>query len=139
MKHTECKNCKLREGDCGYHFKMNEKTNYNIPRLSACDRYGNCDFFQQIQQNERPTGEWIPVKTKELTAEEKEEYPDSTFMWDCHLPDDDQDVLITTSWGDVMICTFCCDDLGSYFDEMDVDDVLAWMPLPEPYKKGAEE
>ena len=78
---------------------------------------------------------WIPVKTRELTAEEKEEHPDCTFMWDCPLPDDAQDVLITTCWGDVKICTFCVDFNGSYFDEMDEDDVLAWMPLPEPYTK----
>lgn len=78
---------------------------------------------------------WIPIKTRELTDEEKEEYPDITFMWACPLPDDDQDVLISTSWGDVKICTFCVDDMGSYFDEMDEDDVLAWMPLPEPYRK----
>lgn len=81
---------------------------------------------------------WIPIKTRELTAEEKEECPDITFMWDCPLPDDAQDVLITTKWGDVRLCTFCVDDLGSYFDEMDDDDVLAWMPLPEPYKKGGD-
>ena len=78
---------------------------------------------------------WIPIKTRELTAEEKTEYPDITFMWDCPLPDDAQDVLISTSWGDVKICTFCVDEYGSYFDEMDEDDVLAWMPLPEPYTK----
>lgn len=78
---------------------------------------------------------WIPVKTRELTAEEKEEHPDITFMWDCPLPDDAQDVLITTSWGYVNICTFCDDDLGLCFDDMDNDDVLAWMPLPEPYTK----
>ena len=77
---------------------------------------------------------WIPVKTRELTAEEKEEHPDITFMWDCPLPDDAQDVLITTCWGDVKICTFCVDYIGSYFDEMDDDEVLAWMPLPKPYK-----
>ena len=78
---------------------------------------------------------WIPVKTRELTAEEKEEHPDSIFMWDCPLPDTPQDVLITTKWGDVQLCTFCADDMGSYFDEVDWDFVLAWMPLPEPYKK----
>lgn len=83
--------------------------------------------------------EWIPIKTRELTEEEKEEYPDITFMWDCPLPDDAQDVLITTSWGDVKFCTFCVDDIGSYFDEMDEDDVLAWMPLPDSYKKEGEE
>ena len=56
MKHTECEDCKLRNGDCGYHFKMDGKTNYDIPSLTACDRYGNCEFFRQKEQ---PTGDLI--------------------------------------------------------------------------------
>ncbi len=46
MKHTECKECKLREGDCGHHFKMDGITDYDIPSQSACDQYDNCMFFQ---------------------------------------------------------------------------------------------
>ena len=46
MKHTECKDCELSNGDCGYHFKMDGTTNFDIPSLSACDRYGNCEFFK---------------------------------------------------------------------------------------------
>lgn len=56
MKHTECEDCKLRSGDCGHHFKMNGKTNYDIPSLSSCDRYGDCEFFQQ---KEKPQGDLI--------------------------------------------------------------------------------
>ena len=56
MKHTECEDCKLRNGDCGHHFKMNGKTDYDIPSLSACDRYGDCEFFQQ---KEKPQGDLI--------------------------------------------------------------------------------
>lgn len=78
---------------------------------------------------------WIPITTRELTDEEKEEHPDITFVWTCPIPDDAQDVLVFTSWGDIKIVTFCSEYMGSYFDEMDEDDVLAWMPLPEPYTK----
>ena len=80
---------------------------------------------------------WIPVTTRELTDEEKDENPEITFMWSCPLPNDRQDVLVTTSWGDVRIVTFFVDDIGSYFDDcsMGKDDVLAWMPLPKPYTK----
>lgn len=46
MKHTECKDCELSNGDCGYHFKMDGVTNYDIASLSACDKYGNCEFFK---------------------------------------------------------------------------------------------
>ena len=82
---------------------------------------------------------WIPVKTRELTAEEKEEYPDYAFMYDCKLPDDGEEVLVTT-WGDnVALDTFCRDD-GCYFENYcDEEDVIAWMPKPEPYKKEGKE
>ena len=46
MKHTECKDCELNNSDCGYHFKMDGVTNYDIVSLSACDKYGNCMFFK---------------------------------------------------------------------------------------------
>ena len=46
MKHTECEDCELSNGDCGYHFKMDGVTNYDIASLSACDQYGNCMFFK---------------------------------------------------------------------------------------------
>lgn len=46
MKHTECKDCELSNGDCGYHFKMDGTINYDIASLSACDQYGNCEFFK---------------------------------------------------------------------------------------------
>ena len=56
MKHTECKDCKLSNGDCGHHFKMDETTNFDIPSLSACDKYGNCEFFKS---KEKPKGDLI--------------------------------------------------------------------------------
>lgn len=56
MKHTECKDCELSNGDCGYHFKMDGKTNYDIASLSACDKYGNCEFFKS---KAKPQGDLI--------------------------------------------------------------------------------
>ena len=118
----ELKHCKIHLED------KNKAPEYYQEMNELCEAY---EMAIKILEN----SSWIPIKARELTAEEKEEHPDITFMWDCPLPDDAQDVLITTSWGDVKICTFCVDDIGSYFDEMDEDDVLAWMPLPEPYTK----
>lgn len=83
----------------------------------------------------RPQGEWIPIKKRPLTEEEKEEYPDSDFMYDCQLPDDGEEVLITTSSGYVDLDTFCRDD-GCYFGSYcDKGDVIAWQPKPKPYKE----
>lgn len=91
-------------------------------------------------------GEWIEVKTRPLTEEEKAYYSQSEyynyaepmFIYDCELPDDNQEVLITTKYG-VEKTTFYSDDCA-YFEQFeDEDDVLAWMPLPDKYVKGAEE
>lgn len=67
MKHTECEDCKSREGDCGHHFKMDGKTNYDIASLSACDQYGNCEFFKP---KAKPKGDLISREAlkKELNS-----------------------------------------------------------------------
>lgn len=42
-------------------------------------------------------GEWIPVKFRPLTEEEQEEYPDYDYMADCKMPDDGEEILVTTT------------------------------------------
>ena len=89
---------------------------------------------------------WIPLKTRPMTEEETEHYfeytdmriDDTYIILDCPLPDDGQEVLV--SCGD-MVCvdTFVKDNDGCYFEGLDIDDVEAWMPLPEPYKAEREE
>ena len=89
---------------------------------------------------------WIPIKTRPLTEEEKEHYisigwsEDSLeFIYNCPLPDDGQEVLITDSMGNVELDTFYSDD-GCYFENnCDADEVIAWMPLPQPYKESDKE
>ena len=84
---------------------------------------------------------WIPIKTRPMTEEEKEEIGhEYAYMYDCSLPDDGQEVLITDCYGNVEIDTFCRDEEGVYFEEnCDDGEVIAWMPKPEPYKGGGEE
>lgn len=76
-----------------------------------------------------PQTRWIPIKY-ELPC-----------VYDCPLPDDGQDVLITTCNGNVVVDTFCREyGDGCYFETYcDDGDVVAWMPLPEPYKAESEE
>lgn len=89
---------------------------------------------------------WIPIKTRPLTEEEKEEYADLgygedsvNYMYDCPLPEDGEEVLITTRHGEVNADWFYRDD-GCYFETYcDEGDVKAWMPLPQPYKSESEE
>lgn len=91
---------------------------------------------------------WNPIKTEKISDDEKKELAekyemspedfDDCWRYACKMPEDEQQCLITTSvWGYVCIDTFHIDEDGAmYFEEHeDEDDVLAWMPLPEPYTK----
>lgn len=81
--------------------------------------------------------EWIPVKTRSLTEEEKKEMPFCKFMYDCKLPEDGQEVLISLEDGQVTTDRLYMDGYGNYYFEIfcTVDEVVAWMPLPEPYSE----
>lgn len=53
------------------------------------------------------------------------------------LPEKEVEVLVTTSWGNV--CMAWCDNgkwRAEYINGYDDDEILAWMPLPEPFKGG---
>lgn len=98
------------------------------------------DAIKIVQEvEEEYNGGWIPVKTRPMTEEEKEYYSEFLFegngiIYECTLPDDGQEVLITSKFGSVDKTTFYT-DCGNYFENYeDYDDVLAWQPLPEPYQ-----
>lgn len=81
---------------------------------------------------------WIPFKKRPLTDEEKQEYPDWTYIFDCPLPDDEEEILLSNGkhvWMDTFI-----NDGECYLDGGDdIDDGMAWMSLPTPYKGGDSE
>lgn len=86
--------------------------------------------------------EWIPVKTRPKTEEEKEAYPNCECMFDCILPKDGEDILISlkfigwngNTYYDVDKDTALYDEEGCYLDSgHSWENVTAWMPLPEPY------
>lgn len=96
--------------------------------------------------------EWIPIKTRLLTNEERVEFAEyygveycdtvSEVMFDCPMPEDGQEILITTKYGvETDIC--CIEDcvgtmnVNSLEDRGDWEGVIAWMPMPEPYRGDA--
>lgn len=103
---------------------------------------------------DRPQGEWIPVKYRPMTSEERKAFADycgieycdtfGTETFDCPMPEDGQHVLLSKSWGvvedvadnDIDGDGFICYGLE---ENGDWDGVKAWMPMPEPYKKGGAE
>ena len=79
---------------------------------------------------------WIPITMREATEEEKLMY-ECEMAYDCPVPEDSQVVLITDCYGNVETDTFFNDDDGCCFEcNCDDGDVVAWMPLPDPYQKG---
>ena len=89
---------------------------------------------------EEYNGGWIPIKTRPMTEEEKEYYSEYLFegnglIYECPLPEDGQEVLVTSKHGSVDKTTFYT-DCGNYFENYeDYDELIAWQPLPEPYKE----
>ena len=87
----------------------------------------------------RLTG-WIPVKFRPLTEEEQIEYPDYCYMADCQMPDEGDEILVSTAHGTVEKDIAEFDD-GFYLDSgYDWQtDIVAWRPLPERYKAESED
>lgn len=96
--------------------------------------------------------EWIPIKTRPMTDVEEKEVcgkwgiKDGTLeAWEkkvftCRLPDKNQQILISTPWGiSLDVCTWDEDGGIGLEERGDWDGVLAWMPVPEPYKPETEE
>ncbi|BDD37920.1 hypothetical protein [Streptococcus ruminantium] len=77
---------------------------------------------------------WNKLKIRPLTDEEKEIYPDYDFMWDGKTPDIWDRVLVYVS-GYIDIDTW--EDFGSQGVgfENNGDEIIYWMPLPEPPKE----
>ena len=88
---------------------------------------------------ELSNGGWIPLKIRPMTEEEmifhSEWIEYGAEIFDCPLPEDGQEVLVSCG-GYVCVDTFCKDDgcYGCYFEGVDIEDVDAWMPLPQPYE-----
>lgn len=80
------------------------------------------------------TEHWIPVKFRPLTDKEQEEYPDYCYMADCPMPDDGEEIFVSTKSG-IVEKDECGFDDGYYLDSgYDWQtDIVAWMPLPKPY------
>ena len=80
---------------------------------------------------------WIPFNSRPLTEEEKKEHPDWSFIVDCQLPENGQQILVSiygAGHENVQLDEFYDDD-GVYLDSGYAigAEAVAWMPLPEPY------
>lgn len=103
----------------------------------------NDDWHGKNHESKAETAEnkggWKPLTARPMTDEEITEYRNCAEygeIFDCPLPDDGQEVLISVN-GYTGVDTFVIDE-GCYFEQADIFDVDAWQPLPEPYKAESE-
>lgn len=101
-----------------------------------------------LQKVVEQKNEWIPVTYRPMTEDEEKKLCEELGIkegsledWEkrvftCRLPDDGQEIL--TSFGKYVTEDICSwDEYGCGLENNgDWDGVDAWMPKPEPYKKG---
>lgn len=78
---------------------------------------------------------WVPITYHKADEDERENGCD--FILDCPLPEEGEEVLICIrDSNQISIDTLAYDGEGYYFDtEGDIQNVSAWMPLPEAYEE----
>lgn len=86
----------------------------------------------------KPTQKWIPIISREPTQEEKDDYfanngEELCFMVQSEMPMNGQEVLVS-SGGYVAEDVF--DEDYFDFENNDLVNVDAWMPLPKPYRES---
>lgn len=85
---------------------------------------------------------WIPVKYHVMTEEERKVggfSNDIVYYLDCKMPDDEQEIIATNGkyvWADTCIVNdgYALDSGHDW-----IEDVIAWMPMPETYRKRETE
>lgn len=90
--------------------------------------------------------DWIPIEYRPGTEEEYGDYlrfgncPRDEFkVYTNTMPEDGEEVLITTRSGDVCEDIYHDDPECCYFeDHDDPDEVIAWMPKPKAYIGGTK-
>lgn len=134
--------CLVEEG-------QNHASKYGF-RLGDTIKFSPSQVADIIEKMPGVKDEWIPIKTRPMTEEEKAyrkefyEWPtdweanESPVIFDCQMPEDGQEVWVCSKHGNVWQDTCEIDD-GIWFsleENGDWDDIVAWMPFkrPDPWK-----
>lgn len=131
-----------------YNCRNNDKNNrgYEEDGCDDCHRkyngwgvsYSTCEqIANKIVSRFDKEIKWTEFKICEMTEEEKEAFPNCCFMLDCEIPEDGQDILVSDGmnvWADVFY--YGGSDGCGLEGRGDIEDGMAWMPMPKPFKRG---
>lgn len=87
-------------------------------------------------QSVTPAQSWTPIELREPTQEEKEEYltahgEELCYIVESRMPEDGQEVFV--SHGNCVTHDIFLEEFWN-FENLDIENVEAWMPLPQPYE-----
>lgn len=127
-----------------------------ISRQAAIDAMATWDWqevylpihFKQLLEelpSAQPEQQWIPVKTRPMTEEDRRYYAESlgwdmtddeAVMFDCKMPEDGQEIWVCSKCGNVWVDACVVDEGIGLEGNGDWLDIVAWMPFkkPEPWK-----
>lgn len=82
---------------------------------------------------------WVEIKIHTPTSEETAIYGDEySFIYDCEMPNNGAEVLITTKYR--FVTTTIYDSAqGTFEGYEDMGEVVAWMYMPKPFQGAREE
>lgn len=106
--------------------------------------------IEHLEQLPSVEPRWIPVKTRQMTEEERWYWEEHTgveleaedaVFFDCQMPDDGQEVWVCYKSGTVSEDVCERDDFCGLEGNGDWSDIVAWMPRikPEPWKGADDE
>lgn len=124
-----------------------------IDRKAAIDAIGRDPMgglnYERILSEMPTESRWIPLTVRPMDEEERLEWCEKlgydieyedAVIYTSQLPDDGQEVLTCNRYGHIATDKFANDpDYGCFFEEYgEMDGIVAWMPLPEPYEERRE-
>ncbi len=138
---------------CDRHIKIIS----SLPTIDAVPREDYESTIYAREQNAydrglldgRKSAPWNVITKRPMTAEERTEweehigamlFDEEAFLYG-NLPEYDKECLVYSKWGRIFIDTLQDEgECGCYWEnDGDMESIIAWMPLPEPYKAEVSE
>lgn len=138
----ECKYCSKYEGNCGHHF-VDDKGHilFDTPGITCVDRYSKCLFYEEtriIQRKTAGSSGWT------LCSERVPDDPEGGIprsgdeLEDAYVKGKIKEYIVMIDGASLPTSLFYVGE-GRWYDYNGTQElyrVVAWQPLPEPYKGG---